>query len=154
MCDVLREIYQEIYDAKFDFNNFDDRKKMQKAIYLLENMGVYVGDYSFSWDKYGPYSIGLDCDAQRICKGENLNVGFSEFAKNRFAELRGYIKEQDAYNCVDWMECIASLHYLKEVLKINDENLIPELVNRKNYLNNNISNKKALAIVEKIRNIE
>lgn len=48
MCDVLKEIYRKVYDESFNYCEVDDRIKLQKVVYLLENMGVQVGDYSFS----------------------------------------------------------------------------------------------------------
>lgn len=65
MCDVLKEIYRKVYNETFIYGKLDHRIKLQKAVYILENMGVHVGDYSFSWNKYGPYSLGLDSDAQK-----------------------------------------------------------------------------------------
>lgn len=54
MCEVLKEIYRKVYNEPFVYDNLDSRIKLQKAVYLLENMGVDVGDYSFSWNKYIP----------------------------------------------------------------------------------------------------
>ena len=139
MCVALKEIYREIYRESFDYENFNNRKKLQKAVYLLENMGVSVGDYSFSWDKYGPYSLSLDYDAQKLVGIEEKKFSFSE-----------YISANNDYECTEWMECIASLHYLKNVFKITKSKLVEELQERKPYLSNMNANLKALGIVEGI----
>ncbi len=151
MCDVLNEIYKEIYKEKFNYDKLDHRIKLQKAVYLLENMGIYVGDYSFSWNKYGPYSIGLDYDAKKYCKEiEKKDVPFSDVTKQCFNKVREYLSEITVYDQKDWMECIASLHYLKHVFRIDDNNLISELKKRKPYLNNDTANNKAKDIVNNI----
>ena len=113
MCDVLKEIYRKVYDEAFVYGKLDHRIKLQKAVYILENMGVHVGDYSFSWNKYGPYSLGLDSDARKCDSKEEQEIIFSDIAESGFQKIRKYISEQISYTCVQWMECIASLHYLK-----------------------------------------
>ena len=35
MCVALKEIYREIYQESFNYENFNNRKKLQKAVYLL-----------------------------------------------------------------------------------------------------------------------
>ena len=58
----LLPVYNEIYGRDFDYSNFDQRMEMQKAIYLLQDMGVPVGDYGFRWYLHGPYSQSLQDD--------------------------------------------------------------------------------------------
>lgn len=150
MCVALKEIYREIYQKPFNYEDFNDRKELQKAIYLLENMGVSVGDYSFSWDKYGPYSLSLDYDAQKLTETEEKKFLFSDLAKSCFTRIKEYISKNDSYTCAEWMECIASLHYLKNVFRVTQDRLIAELQKRKPYLSNEYANLKALKIVEGI----
>lgn len=151
MCDVLKEIYRKVYNESFVYSELDNRIKLQKAVYLLENMGIHVGDYSFSWNKYGPYSLGLDSDAQNCSTRDEQEVVFSSFAEQGFEKIRKYIKQQIGYNCVQWMECIASLLYLKKIYRFKDNNLICELQSRKPYLSNEQANKKALSILKEIK---
>jgi len=117
MCEVLKELYRKIYDEQFMYSQLDHRIKLQKAVYILENMGICVGDYSFSWNKYGPYSLGLDSDAQKYNSKEEKRVMFSEITEKGCAKIREYIKMESSYNCVNWIECIASLHYLKYIYR-------------------------------------
>lgn len=151
MCDVLKEIYRKIYDEAFVYGELDHRIKLQKAVYILENMGVHVGDYSFSWNKYGPYSLGLDSDAQKCNSREEQEVIFSEIAETGFRKIKEYLSEQISYTCVKWMECIASLHYLKNVLRYDEDFLLFELVERKPYLEDESANLKALSIMKDIK---
>lgn len=151
MCDVLKEIYREVYDEAFVYCQLDHRIKLQKAVYLLENMGVHVGDYSFSWNKYGPYSLGLDSDAQKCDSQDEQHIIFSDIAERGFHKIREYIHEKGGYDCVQWMECIASLHYLKHVLRYQQAELLNELTRRKPYLTDESANQKALSIVKEIK---
>jgi uncharacterized protein YwgA len=147
---LLKAIYEKVYDATFSYGSFDDRKKLQKAIYLLENMGVDIGDYSFVWDSYGPYSLSLDCEASQLDDADVPEFSFSQFAEDCFSKLKDILKQDVKYDCVAWIECIASLHYLKNVLRYGEDNVISELVQRKPYLSDGKANSKALEIVDTI----
>lgn len=151
MCDVLKEIYRKVYEEPFIYSQLDNRIKLQKAVYLLENMGLHVGDYSFSWNKYGPYSLALDSDAQNCSLLGEQSVVFSDFAEKNFEKLRGYIAQKIVYNCTQWMECITSLYYLKNIYRYSEDKLISELVERKPYLSNEQANLTALSIIKKIK---
>ena len=41
----LLPVFNEIYGENFSYADFNQRMEMQKAIYLLQDMGVPVGDY-------------------------------------------------------------------------------------------------------------
>lgn len=151
MCDILKEIYREIYDEPFDYMKLDHRIELQKAVYLLENMGVQVGDYSFTWDKYGPYSLELDVDACNCSKKEELNVNFSLYAKNGFERIRKYVSKGSVYSRTHWIECIASLHYLKNIFRIRDAKLLQELKIRKPYLSDETENRKAVSLLKEVK---
>lgn len=151
MCEVLKEIYRKVYNEPFVYGKLDNRIKLQKAVYLLENMGVDVGDYSFSWNKYGPYSLGLDSDARNCRMKVEQEVSFSSIAEHGFKKLREYINEQMEYDCTQWMECIASLHFLKNIYRFKESQLISELEKRKPYLSNQGANEKALSIAKGIK---
>lgn len=152
MCSVLKELYTKVYDEEFNFSDFDSRVKLQKVVYLLENMGVNVGDYSFSWDKHGPYSISLDIDAKN-CAKEPLqhDLKFSEKAERSIESIRIFLKTDTHYSTLDFMECLASLHYLVNVSRIKAYKVCDELVKRKTYLNNDSDNLKILKLIEKVK---
>lgn len=151
MCDVLKEIYRKVYNETFIYSELDHRIKLQKAVYILENMGIHVGDYSFSWNKYGPYSLGLDSDAQKCSTREEQEIVFSDIAETGFRKVKKYISEQVSYTCVQWMECIVSLYYLKNVLRYDEKLLLTQLVERKPYLTDGTANLRALSIANEIK---
>ncbi|MEZ3485622.1 MAG: hypothetical protein K1W22_03240 [Lachnospiraceae bacterium] len=87
----------------------------------------------------------------RIAVGEMREIVFSFFAEKCFAKVRLCIDQQIGYSCVQWMECVASLHYLKNVFRIKEEDLIQELNARKPYLSDEEANIRAISIVEEIK---
>lgn len=153
MCDVLKEVYNGVLGEQFDYDDFNQRVKLQKVVYLLENMGVHVGNYSFTWNKYGPYSIALDDDAYRCSQRENTRfVTFTNEAQSAFEQIRNIISERNVYEDFNWLECISSLHFLKYVshISLDDEVILKELVKRKKYLNDNEENRLAMKIANAV----
>ena len=160
MCDVLKEIYNKTNGNTFNFANKEDRIALQKTVYLLMNMGINVGDYSFEWSQNGPYSVTLDADAFKYSTRElKENVQFSDIAISKMEQLVKYIKEGNEkfgdYTRTKWLECIASLHYLKFILCVGklEEDVLSILQERKAYLNNSNANIRALEIANEIENI-
>lgn len=151
MNSSLKVIFERVYGSPFTYEDFEDRKKLQKAVYLLENMGVAVGDYSFSWDSYGPYSLSLDCEASQLDESKSQEFSFSSFAEDAFNRLKEIVETNTKYDVSSWMECIASVHYLKNVFRIQEDEVIAELVRRKPYLSDAATNKNALAVANTIK---
>ena len=48
---LLEPVFKYIFDRKFNPSSFEDRLEMQKSVYILQNMGISVGDYNFLWYK-------------------------------------------------------------------------------------------------------
>lgn len=150
----LLPIYRKIYGYDFDYGNFENRLEMQKAVYLLQDMGVPVGDYGFRWYQHGPYSQSLQDDmfyecSRRQCK----EVMISKEHAESIERLRKLIIEtaHEGYSLSFWVECVASLHYLKEnVLHFgaNYNEVVRELERRKPHLNNHKINLLACRLVE------
>ena len=149
----LLPVYAYIFDEPFNYSSFAKRLKMQKAIYLLQEMGVPVGDYGFTWYKHGPYSQRLLDDAYcAIDNGTALNLDILT-SDNRRAinQLKDILTAPSAqYSISDWCECIASIHYLRQKMlprSCSDEQVISSLERRKPHLNDHHANMKALGFV-------
>ena len=151
MCDFLKEVYYSIYDETFDYSVLDHRIKLQKAVYFLENMGVTVGDYSFSWNKYGPYSLKLDSEAKKCSAEPERTVKFSDRARECFEKIKRFVADCGAYSKKEWVECIASIHYLLYVIRIDASDVVNELIKRKPYLDKEDDNIRAFEIAKTIR---
>lgn len=152
MCDILKEVYSEVLKEQFEYGELNQRIKLQKVVYLLENMGIHVGDYSFTWNKYGPYSIALDDDAYRCSQNsEKRSIVFTEEAMKAFEMIRDIVSQRTEYEDYNWLECIASLHYLKYVLHVSDDSkVLRRLAEEKKYLNSAKENANAMSIANKI----
>jgi len=147
---ALREIFFEIFNNHYNYENKEDRIRLQKIAYILSNMGIYVGDYSFSLNKYGPYSLALDIDSQK--EYADRLVQFSTVAHKGFDKIKELIeaRTQDVYNDVLWLECLATLHYLKHISRLPENDLLNRLEIEKPELKNKEENKKALKQIESI----
>lgn len=149
MCKALYALYESIYKKQFDFQQLNDRIELQKAVYLLENMGIFIGDYSFSLNKYGPYSLSLDSDAACTYNSEGATA-FSQNTLNGIKKIQEFLDAKNAYSQTQWIECIATVHYLSNVMRLRGQQLWDYLKEIKNYLDDETSNKKAMEIAKTV----
>jgi uncharacterized protein YwgA len=117
---ALKLILDEI-DVPSKITAVEDRKKVQKAIYLGQEAGVDLG-FHFGWYKMGPYSPELTKDYYDLAEELALNdndFSCSELAsavKERLVVVKSIIKPPEGVNLPqeDWMELLASLCYLQK----------------------------------------
>ena len=151
---LLKPVFKSIFDRDFQPNVFEDRLEMQKTVYLLQNMGISVGDYKFMWYKHGPYSQILQNDILILQSVGDINIDFSADAKREIRTLKNAVfKEGLEYNLSQWVECLGSLQYIKESLlpsSAEEGTVLNELKNRKPYLNNDNDNKIALQTLKEL----
>lgn len=150
----LRQIYKKLYNESFVCDDFSQRLQMQKGIYLLQEMGVPVGDYRFSWYKHGPYSQSLlnDMYSARESSPQVVLAPETEIAISMLNEAL-IVPEQSPYSQDLWAECLGSLHYLKENIcsfGCSSEDLLKELMKRKPHLDDRQSNQAALSKLGKL----
>ncbi len=148
---ILKQMYSLLYHEEFSYNDFSKRLKMQKGIYLLQELGIPVGDYRFSWYRHGPYSQSLLDDMYTIFSAENFTlIPDTEAAVKELSEALK-VPSDSVYSAEDWAECLGSLHFLKENIfsfNTSDEELLLELKKRKPHLNDDNANGTALSRVE------
>ena len=149
----LLPIFDEIYVEKFSYSNFNQRMEMQKAIYLLQEMGVPVGDYGFRWYLHGPYSQSL-LDDMHYEDGRSYTKPtiIKEYADS-IEQLHKLIisNKRGEYSVSNWAECLASLRYLsKNILSFNasDEDVVCELEKRKPHLDDHNTNMIACQLID------
>ncbi len=151
---LLKPVFKSIFDRDFRPDVFEDRMEMQKAVYLLQNMGISVGDYRFMWYKHGPYSQTLQNDILNLYGVDDIDINFSADAKKEIDILKSVIfKEGLEYNESQWVECLGSLHYIKENLlpsSAGDETVLKELKNRKPHLSNDKDDRTALETLKEL----
>ena len=144
---VLESIYKKIYDEDFSSITFSKRMKMQKAIYLLQEMGISVGNYDFFWYKHGSYCQVLQEDILEINDRASLPINFSDDALVAISRLHDLLNEDVSYEQNNWAECLASLQYLKSYIfpfNSSDDEIVKELQIRKPHLSNYALNLYAL----------
>ena len=143
----LGHIYKQVLGKDFNGRSFDDRLKLQKIVYLLENMGVSIGDYNYRWYKHGPYSQTLQdeiLDNKTIINPSDLYL--SDYAKEKIKDLNKTLSSLNdpAYDLEQWLECLASLLFIKRNEKVSNENeLINILIDRKPHLDKRAANYRA-----------
>ena len=151
----LRPIYKMLYDQDFDYTDFDNRMQMQKAVYLLLDMGVPMGDYGFRWYKHGPYSQELHEDMFQENIRPERSIQLHQEFEEKISKLRNLIHDpkKGDYSVAHWMECLASMHYLKENKMDFDadrEAVVAELERRKPHLDQHDVNEYAYDRLEGI----
>lgn len=96
-------------------DNFSDRKKLQKLIYLSEVFGVNLG-FGFTWYIHGPYSSQLTRIMFDKVKGNSLRVKEIPNVDKKISKLRTFLG--DDINSSDRLELITSVHYITSL--VND----------------------------------
>lgn len=143
----IKPLYKKIYDEDFNYGDFGKRMKMQKCIYLLEQFGLNVGDYDFTWYKHGPYSQRLQEDMYEENSRGTVELRYSDFALGIIGKLTDMVNichsRDFGYSEEEWMECLASVHYLNCLFAGNQSKALEALIQRKPHLNNRELNNKA-----------
>ena len=115
---IALKLFLEELGVPPDIDTVDERKRVQKTIYLGQIAGVDLG-YHFGWYLKGPYSPELTKDYYDL--DEALTEGDLEYQKK---ELKGQLKEKlqsikpivtqpcdVPLSQADWLELLASVHY-------------------------------------------
>lgn len=151
---MLKPVFKSVFNRDFQPTRFEDRLEMQKAVFLLQNMGISVGEYKFMWYKHGPYSQTLQNDILAIQNIKEIKIEFSSDAKKEIDALKKAIFRDDLdYNVSQWIECLGSLQYIKENLlpsSVDDATLLDELKKRKPHLNIDRDNEIALQTLKEL----
>lgn len=148
---ILKSLYFRIMNEEFDYGVFKSRLKLQKLIYLLEEMGISLGGYGFSWYKHGPYSQSLQEDAYCSQSYTSTGIQFNTHVETSIETLKNIINEPvSGYDTADWLETLASIRYLKKVYSYNDAKVIEELPKMKSHLDSAQNNERALSIINNL----
>jgi uncharacterized protein YwgA len=121
--------------------SFDARKRFQKAIYLGQVAGVDLG-YRYGWYIKGPYSTELTRDyyamAEAVAGGEQIpgNQQLRDDIRVKLRRVRAQfeVPEEVSLSKADWMELLASWHYLLKVTRLDVEKARRMVQDRKAHL--------------------
>jgi uncharacterized protein YwgA len=137
------KLFLDELQVSSDITTVDDRKRVQKAIYLGQLAGVNLG-YRFGWYVMGPYSPPLTRDYYRLAEEMEANPAAfegmrfrKEVAEKLHALLPLFAVPQDlstALGVEDWLELLASYHYLRQISGKDEEQALQTMKDRKGPL--------------------
>lgn len=119
----LKLILEHAGISEIKLERFSERFNIQKRIFLIQVMGCDLG-YRYGWYIRGPYCRELTADAFAL--KDELNAGDREYegfglsqatrerienAKRLWSGPTGLAVSQD-----DWLELLASVHYLRHIV--------------------------------------
>lgn len=94
--------------------SFDERVKLQKTVYLLQEFGFDLG-YDFSWYVHGPYSVLLTRDGYALARSDfrPKSVRLTEDYEDKFRQFVSDFLGQKKNN-TKWLELLASMLFLRK----------------------------------------
>ncbi len=119
----LKLILDQAGIEDISLETFSQRFNIQKRIFLVQVMGCDLG-YRFGWYIRGPYCRDLTADAftlkDELLAGEKDHDEFklTDAAKNRVERAKQLwsLREGLGVDQDDWLELLASVHYLKHIV--------------------------------------
>ena len=124
---AYKTFYGEPYIAPSSQTNTDIHVISQEMCFILKMKGVNIGDYSYSWNTYGPFSPGLLVllrTMDRIpSEIENFYISSEEYGyilnqetRNKIIHIKNALKiDEHTNDRLDWVELLGSLVYLANV---------------------------------------
>lgn len=150
MVEKILVAYKKIYDKDFEITNFDSKKQMQKAVFILSLSGMtFENYYGYIWDEYGPYSSELADDLKiYFSVDNNCEYDFNErdtFLIEKFKEMIEKFSKKTNYSIMNIVEAKASIMFLKEVnINLSNDEILSELFVKKPHLNDTKTNRAIL----------
>lgn len=116
--EILSKVLDILGAGKPDMDSFSNRIKYQKIIYLLQASGSSLG-YSFNWYIRGPYSSPLAHVLFNINEDDTTYENSKKMTFNDDAKVVSSLKSfteklGESINDVDYLEVLASLHYINK----------------------------------------
>lgn len=115
---VLQLVLAEL-DMDSTISSLRDRVRLQKAIYLSQEVGVRLG-YRFNWYVRGPYSSALAKDYYGLhvaSDGELDTEGktLRKSVRTKLHHIKPVMSVPDDVNLdkSEWLELLSSFHYLR-----------------------------------------
>ena len=118
---LLKLVLDKIGFGNIEIDNFNARKILQKKTYLLQLTGVDLG-YRYNWYLQGPYCPALANDTFTLREEIKYDSEFNNYelnskTKSKFDTLDKIVSLPDTPKTSEpeWLELLASLHYLKHI---------------------------------------
>jgi len=120
---------------KPNMQDFSERKKVQKLIYLIQEVAGIPMGFDFNWYHHGPYSPGLTKVLFELDEGKApTNETPSKIEIEQLKALKEFLRED--LQSADNLELLGSLHYLLRMAKrygIGEEEAYLILKSKKPY---------------------
>ena len=125
----------ETFGVGLDITSVDQRKAKQKAVYLAKIEGADLG-YSYGWYVRGPYSPRLadayyDLTRQEVGTGQ-LRADLQAAIAN--AKAKYFDTAPAGFQIHNWLELLASMHYLINVSRYDLEKTRQTIRDKKDHL--------------------
>ncbi|MEK6797765.1 MAG: hypothetical protein AABZ12_02235 [Planctomycetota bacterium] len=118
---IVLKLVLDAVRQPLELDSFERRLMIQKKVYLTQLTGLDLA-YRFGWYLHGPYCRELTNDAFRA--KEQIDGGEDDYKRETLApfarKLTGkaetiWANRPDGIDEDDWLELLASLHYLKHI---------------------------------------
>ena len=148
----LSAIYKYVFGRKFS-NSMDDKIRLQKVVYALNECNMAFGDYVFMWDEHGPFSPELSNDIKRIDPNETYRLSYDSSGRRILSKIKRIftnIPSGISYSEINWIETLMSIHYIQNyIIRNNNQGkVLAYLKQCKPYLSSDSDNIEAYRIVQ------
>ena len=133
--------FVEALGLELDVQTLDDRKALQKAVYLGQAIGKVDLGYRFGWYVRGPYSPKLTEDyfaaaEEAEAETDNQGRGLAPTIVRRLDGVKKLIAIPPGVELdqPSWLEALASWHFLTSVSKLSDNDAEQTLKQQKPHL--------------------
>jgi uncharacterized protein YwgA len=127
---IISRVFHQLGFANINMQDFQDRLRYQKIVYLMQNFGLSLG-YGYGWYVRGPYSPDLtktlfriSGDPELFSQGKQITFKEQETVVSRINEFKN-ILGNDINNPI-FLEVLASMVFIKNTFyskKIRDNEL-------------------------------
>lgn len=125
---ITLKLFLEELSIGFSIETLNDRKRIQKAVYLGQLSKFDLG-YRFGWYLKGPYCPALAEDYYSLAEDiASADEEFKEYKikpslKERLAKVSSLFQmpHEIPLTQEDWLELVASYDYLRRVRKLSNE---------------------------------
>ena len=119
---LLKLILDDISLGELSLDKFSQRLELQKKIYLIQLTSMNLG-YRYNWYLRGPYAPSVTEDAFLLKEDIKSNeedykeYHLSDSAKEKVEKAKQIwaLESEESIGAVEWVELLASLHYLKHI---------------------------------------
>lgn len=138
---LVLKLYLDALNVPLKIDLVEDRKLVQKAVYLGQLSGVDLG-YRYGWYKLGPYCASLTDDYYELARvmasnpAEIENKHFSTEVQNKLAKITPLLPAQCNLTQPQWVELLASYHYLTQIRNKTHEEAVEVLIQEKPLIAN------------------